>query len=82
MSTTLSIIIICEVLFTLFLVWGFMHEERFVQLEDKIIFAVLRKIRRSKAYREKVRRERLNDKIIYTPVKPAVKKPASRDTAA
>ena len=45
MSTVLSIIIICEVLFTLFIVWGYMHEEKFVAFEDKIIFAILRKIR-------------------------------------
>lgn len=49
MSTTMSIIILCEVLFTLFIVWGFMHEEKFVAFEDKIIFAVLRKIRKRKA---------------------------------
>ena len=45
MSTTLSVIILIEVLFTLFVVWGFMHEEKFVAFEDKIIFAILRKIR-------------------------------------
>lgn len=47
-STTLSIIILIEVAFTLFIVWGFMHEEKFVAFEDKIIFAVLRKIRNHK----------------------------------
>lgn len=49
MPTTLSIIIVLEVLFTLFIVWGFMHEEKFVAFEDKIIFAVLRKIRKRRA---------------------------------
>ena len=29
MSTTLSVIIAIEVLFTLFVAWGIMHEERF-----------------------------------------------------
>ena len=52
MSTTLSVIILIEVLFTLFIAWGLMHEERFVAFEDKIIFAVLRKIRSTKAKRE------------------------------
>ncbi len=82
MSTTLSVIIVIEVLFTLFIAWGIMHEERFVAFEDKIIFAVLRKIRRNKAKREYLRREKLNEKVVYTPVKPAVKKKVSRDTAA
>lgn len=82
MSATLSIIILCEVLFTLFIVWGFMHEEKFVAFEDKIIFAVLRKIRRRKANREIIRRERINERVAYTPVKPVAKKTASRDSAA
>lgn len=82
MSTTLSIIIIFEVLFTLFIVWGFMHEERFVAFEDKIIFAILRKIRKNKAVREMSRREKLNEKVVYTPVKPVAKKANSRNTAA
>ena len=82
MSTTLSIIIICEVLFTLFIVWGFMHEERFVAFEDKIIFAILRKIRKNKAVHEMSRREKLNEKVVYTPVKPVAKKASSRNTAA
>ncbi len=82
MSTTLSIIISIEVLFTLFIVWGLMHEERFVAFEDKIIFAVLRKIRRSRAKHEYMRREKLNERVVYTPVKPVVKKTVSNDTAA
>ncbi|MBR3767843.1 MAG: hypothetical protein IKL10_06345 [Clostridia bacterium] len=82
MSTTLSIIILCEVIFALFIVWGFMHEELFVAFEDKIIFAVLRKIRSSRSSREALRREKLNEKVYYTPVKPTANKTSSRDTAA
>lgn len=82
MSTTLSIIILCEVLFTLFIVWGFMHAELFVSFEDKIIFAVLKKIRKRKAHNEMLRREKLNAKVIYTPVRPAAKKTTSNDSAA
>ena len=50
--------------------------------EDKIIFAVLRKIRRSRAKKEYMRREKLSVTAAYTPVKPAMKKTVSRDTAA
>ena len=82
MSTTLSVIIVLEVLFTLFIAWGIMHEERFVAFEDKIIFAVLRKIRRSRARREYIRREKLSERAAYTPVKPVAKKAVSHDTAA
>ena len=82
MSPVLSLIIIAEVLFTLFIVWGFMHEEKFVAFEDKIIFAVLKKIRRTKAIRESARRERLNEKVYYTPVKPESSRQLRSDTAA
>lgn len=47
-SPILSTIIIIEVAFTLFIAWGLLHQEKFVAFEDKIIFAVLRKIRRHK----------------------------------
>lgn len=82
MSPVLSLIIIAEVLFTLFIVWGFMHEEKFVAFEDKIIFAVLKKIRRTKAVRESARRERLNEKVYYTPVKPESSRSLQSDSAA
>ncbi len=82
MSPILSVVIVLEVLFTLFIVWGFMHEERFVAFEDKIIRAVLRKLRKSRAVREILRRERLNEQITYTPVKPDASRRASSDTAA
>ena len=82
MSTTFSVIIVLEVLFTLFIAWGLMHEERFVAFEDKIIFAVLIKIRRSRAKREYMRRQKLNAQAAYVPVKPVAKNTVSRDTAA
>lgn len=48
-STTLSIIILAEVLLTLLIAYCFIkHEEKFVAFEDKIIFAVLRRIRARK----------------------------------
>lgn len=48
MSIVLATIILIEVLFILFIVWGIMHEEKFVAFEDKIIFAIIRKIRNRK----------------------------------
>ena len=83
MSLTLSLIILAEVLFTLFIVWGFMHEDRFVAFEDKIIFAVLRAIRKKKSSREIARRERINERVVYTPVRPVRSGSSStRDNAA
>ncbi|MBE6717203.1 MAG: hypothetical protein E7573_09820 [Ruminococcaceae bacterium] len=82
MTTAVSLLILGEVIFALFIVWGFMHEERFVAFEDKIIFAVLRAVRRKKAHREIARREKINEKVVYTPVKPVKRTTASRDSAA
>lgn len=83
MSLTLSLIILAEVLFTLFIVWGFMHEDRFVAFEDKIIFAVLRVIRKKNSTREVARRERINERVAYTPVRPVRSgSSSSRDNAA
>lgn len=82
MSPILSVIIVLEVLFTLFIVWGFMHEELFVAFEDKIIRAVLRKLRKNKAVREMLRRKRLNEEFTYTPVKPEGTRRVNSDSAA
>ncbi len=44
MSLSFAIITVLEVLTGLFLIWGFLHEEKFVALEDRIL-ARLRKKR-------------------------------------
>lgn len=36
MNTCLSVIILIEVTFTLFIAWGLMHEEKFVAFERRI----------------------------------------------
>lgn len=82
MSTTISFIILAEVLFTLFIVWGFMHEDRFVKLEDKIIINIIRSVKRRKHHAEVQRRERINEKVVYTPVRPVAKSTVKHDTAA
>lgn len=82
MSTTLSFIILAEVLLTLFVAWGFMHEELFVKLEDKIIIAVIKAVKGKKYASEVARRERINEKVVYTPVRPVSKKVIENDSAA
>ena len=42
-ETSFALIILGEVLFTLFIAWGIMHEERFIAFEDKIISRIKRK---------------------------------------
>ena len=49
MATIFSIAIVVEILLTAFIAWGIMNEEKLVDFEDKIIFAILKKIRRRRA---------------------------------
>ncbi len=44
-DSTLAFIILLEVLFTLFIAWGIMHEEKFVAFEDKIKAIIKAKIK-------------------------------------
>lgn len=51
-SNTLAVIIFLEVLFTILVAICFIkYEDKFVAFEDKIIFAILRKIRKRKNHR-------------------------------
>lgn len=52
MAVMFSIVIIIEILLTAFVAWGIMHEEKLVDFEDKIIFAILRKRKASKRSRK------------------------------
>lgn len=50
METWLAVVILCEVLCTLFILWGFMHEDKLIQFEDNIIFFFKYKIRKLKKF--------------------------------
>lgn len=45
MSITISFIVIFELIILAFIVWGFLHEELFVDFEDKIVAKVRKEIR-------------------------------------
>lgn len=49
MSLSFTLLTIVEVVFGLFLIWGFWHEEKVVEFEDKI-FAKMGITRRKKTY--------------------------------
>ena len=36
MSTAIGLIILAEALLSLFIVWGFMHEDRFIRFEQRL----------------------------------------------
>lgn len=48
MSIGLSVVIFLEILFTLFIAWGLMHEDKFIAFEDALCRKVKKKINRFK----------------------------------
>ena len=82
MATIFSIAIVIEVLLTVFIVWGIIHEEKFIEFEDRIILAVKKKIRKEFMKREKARRAKINQKVVYTPVRPERRNISTNNTAA
>lgn len=82
MNTSLALIILGEILLTLFIVWGLQHEQLFIRFEDRIIAAAKLKIRRAIIKREKERRRRLNARVVYSPMKPEKRTAKSSRRAA
>ena len=81
MDTALSVIILCELMLTLFVVWGFLHEKSFVRLEHAIARAAGRKLRALRRRRLVAARRRINRKSTYSPALTAGKRstvPTSR----
>ncbi len=70
METWLSFVILGEVLITLFILWGFMHEGKFIEFEDRIIYAVKMRITASRQRKNAVARQRLNAAVRFTPEVP------------
>lgn len=63
METWLAIIILIEVLITLFILWGFMHEDKFILFEDKIIYNFKEYIKARRVYKahKLIRKNRSNN---------------------
>ena len=67
MDTALSVIILCEVLVTLFVVWGFLHEQSFVRFEHAIARAVAGKVRALRRRRAAAAHRKVNRRAVYSP---------------
>ncbi len=50
MSVSLSIVIVCEVISTLLIVYGFMHEDKLIAFENNLKKAAKRKIRKARRF--------------------------------
>lgn len=70
METWIGLVILAQVLITLFVIWGFMHEGAFIEFEDKIIYAIKMRIAYSRRSKTAVKRQRLNAAVRFTPEVP------------
>ena len=55
MSTQLGIIILAEVALSLFIIWGFLHEDIFIRFEDRVCRAVSRRFSRKRRAARRLR---------------------------
>ena len=67
MDTTLSVIILCEVMLTLFLVWGLLNEKAFVRAEHAVARAVSGKLQAIRRRRAAAAHRRNNRRAVYSP---------------
>lgn len=70
MNTSVAMIILAEVALFLFLVYGFLHEDKFIAFEDKAIAVIRHNIKLRKQRKAAIARRKLNDKVRYTPERP------------
>lgn len=70
MNTGVAFIILAEVALFLFLVYGFLHEDKFIAFEDRAIAVIRHNIKLRKQRKAAVQRRKLNEKVRYTPERP------------
>lgn len=73
MNTTLALIIFCELLLTLAIVYGILHEQALIRFERKTAAKLRTAVKRAKAKKARKNREKFNARVTYTPVKPAAR---------
>lgn len=76
MNTTLSVMILCEVMLTLFVVWGLLHEQSFVRVEHAVVRAVGKKLQAIRRRRAAAAHRRTNRRAVYSPAVTAGKRSA------
>ena len=82
MDTTLALIIFCELLLTLAIVYGIMHEQALIRFERKAAAKLRTAVKRAKAKKARKNREKFNARVTYTPVKPAARPTRTTKEAA
>ena len=82
MNTSLALIILCEIILTLGIVYGIMHEQALIRFEKAVAARIRASVRRKKLQKDRRDREKFNARVTYTPVRPRVKATGSTREAA
>ena len=82
MNTTLGLIIFCEILLTLGIVYGMLHEQALIRFERALAARVRASLKRRKLQKEQRDRQKYNARVTYPPVRPRVKAAGSSREAA
>ena len=82
MNSALGAIILCEILLTLAIVYGMLHEQALIRFERAAAARIRTALTRKKQQKARRDREKFNARVAYTPVKPgAVSSGSSREAA-
>lgn len=82
MNTSLALIILGEILMTLAIVYGIMHEDVLIRFERRTAAKLRASVKRAKAKKARKNREKYNARVTYTPVKPTRRPGRSTKEAA
>ncbi len=82
MNSVLGLIIFCELLLTLGIVYGMMHEQALIRFERALAARIRAAYRAKKQQKARRAREKYNARVTYVPVRPAAKASGSSRTAA
>ncbi len=82
MDTTLSVMILCEVMLVLFIVWGLLHEQSFVRVEHAAARTVGKWLRAVRRRRAAAAHRAKNRRAVYSPAVTAGKRGAASTSRA
>ena len=82
MNTSLGLLILFEILLTLAIVYGILHEQALIRFEKAAAARVRAVITRQKKAKARRDREKFNARVTYTPVRPRAKTVGSPREAA
>ncbi len=82
MTPVLGLIIFCELLLTLGIVYGMLHEQALIRFERALAARIRAAIREKRQLRAKRAREKYNARVTYVPVRPRAKSAGDSRSAA